>query len=97
MSSTDFMKIVNARTRGGIRIEAIQVTRENIRNLAAWCGGRTAPAEGVYLQIGERQQGTVEKALYGMWILKLAPYHFTVVSNDEYNRVYVEVPSLPEK
>lgn len=65
-----------------IKVEAIQVTRENMRDVANWCGGRAAPSEGVYFVTGERQSGGSKKCLFGEYMVRLGPHHFEAMGSD---------------
>lgn len=79
-------------------VDAVQVTRANIHDVAEWCGGTVVPAEGdvaehikvkVYRPISDRQT----QAFPGDWILwtDVVGWGFKVYTNKAFEKAFEPV------
>jgi len=71
-------------------VEAVQVTADNMIEVAQWCGGTTGMADSVpFVRIRAQRHTPVQftRALEGYWVVKLNK-NYRVYSDDSFNRSF---------
>lgn len=85
--------------RHTFRVEALQVTKANIHEVAAWCGAQIKkPDNGApYLIVPSGTRGNTAKARIGDWITRLtSANNYRVYQNHVFREYFRELPAEPE-